>query len=330
MDDTEVLQVYIKFIGGPVYLRQRVCELEACEDKELSISKHATHSKSSSSSSNKLLIKSAKSGTVREILIKVGQIVTLGSPLLRVSVCKHPTMLGNTCGDCGITFEEDDDEEEDSSAREPGRANIQPKTVSMLHSMPNLRVTVEEAERLGAADRAHLLEKHKLVLLVDLDQTLLHTTNDNVPHNIKDVHHFRLHPHSPVYHCRLRPYTRKFLARMSELYELHICTFGVREYAHVIAHFLDPDGKLFQQRILSRNECLDPMSKKANLKSLFPCGDELVCIMDDRSDVWHFAPNVVQVLPYHFFQHTGDINAPPGLQKKENDQQHKGFDFSAL
>ena len=55
-----------------------------------------------------------------------------------------------------------------------------------------------------------------------------------------------------------------------------------------------------------------------------------MCIMDDRSDVWHFAPNVVQVLPYHFFQHTGDINAPPGLQKKENDSPDKGYDFSNL
>ena len=63
---------------------------------------------------------------------------------------------------------------------------------------------------------------------------------------------------------------------------------------------------------------------------MFPCGDNLVCIIDDRSDVWNFAPNVVQVMPYHFFQHTGDINAPPGLQKKENDNVAKGFDFSNL
>ncbi|RXG59048.1 RNA polymerase II subunit A C-terminal domain phosphatase [Armadillidium vulgare] len=63
-----------------------------------------------------------------------------------------------------------------------------------------------------------------------------------------------------------------------------------------------------------------------NIGSLFPCGDNLVCIIDDRSDVWNFAPNVVQVMPYHFFQHTGDINAPPGLQKKENDNSK---DFSS-
>lgn len=30
-----------------------------------------------------------------------------------------------------------------------------------------------------------LLSHKKLVLLVDLDQTLIHTTNDNIPNNIK-------------------------------------------------------------------------------------------------------------------------------------------------
>ena len=44
-----------------------------------------------------------------------------------------------------------------------------------------------------------------------------------------------------------------------------------------------------------------------------------VCIIDDREDVWNFAPNLVHVKPYHFFKNTGDINAPPGLSKREND-----------
>nr|KAG5690606.1 hypothetical protein BaRGS_022610 [Batillaria attramentaria] len=45
----------------------------------------------------------------------------------------------------------------------------------------------------------------------------------------------------------------------------------------------------------------------------------MVCIIDDREDVWNFAPNLVHVKPYRFFQGTADINAPPGLTKMEND-----------
>jgi hypothetical protein len=52
---------------------------------------------------------------------------------------------------------------------------------------------------------------------------------------------------------------------MSKYFELHICTFGARNYAHMIAMFLDQDGKFFSHRILSRDECFNPNSKTANL-----------------------------------------------------------------
>lgn len=99
----------------------------------------------------------------------------------------------------------------------------------------------------------------------------------------------------------------------------------------MICAFLDSNGRLFSQRILSRDECLNATSKKDNLKSLFPddCGDSMCVIIDDRDDVWHFATNLIQVKPYHFFSQTGDINAPAGLQKKELDGK-SGVDFNKI
>ena len=35
-------------------------------------------------------------------------------------------------------------------------------------------------------------------------------------------------------------------------------------------------------RILSRDECFDSNKKTANMSALFPCGDSMVCIIDDR------------------------------------------------
>lgn len=149
--------------------------------------------------------------------------------------------------------------------------------------------------------------------------------------HFQDVYHFQLYgPTSPWYHTRLRPGTLTFLKNIDPLYELHICTFGARNYAHMICAFLDENGRLFSHRILSRDECLNATSKKDNLSSLFPddCGDAMVCIIDDREDVWNHATNLIQVKPYHFFQHTGDINAPPGLAKRELDG--KGVDFNKM
>merc|ERR1719510_1066433 len=186
----------------------------------------------------------------------------------------------------------------------------------MVHAIPELRVSKSEAAMLGREDLSRLVTDRKLVLLVDLDQTLIHTTNDEIPPNLKDVYHFQLYgSKSPWYHTRIRPGTAEFLQKISELYELHICTF---------AAFLDPDKKYFSHRILSRDECFDARSKTANMSALFPCGDTMVCIIDDREDVWNFAPNLVHVKPYHFFKNTGDITAPPGLSKRENDHEEDG------
>ena len=91
--------------------------------------------------------------------------------------------------------------------------------------------------------------------------------NIHIAIQIKDVFHFQLHGNNSVwYHTRLRPFTKEFLKNISTLYELHICTFGSRTYAHKIAEFLDEEGRYFSHRILSRDECFSSHSKMANLK----------------------------------------------------------------
>ncbi|VDQ08533.1 unnamed protein product [Trichobilharzia regenti] len=106
-------------------------------------------------------------------------------------------------------------------------------------------------------------------------------------------------PGSPlVYHTRLRPHLEDVLDRLSYYYQMHICTFGNRVYAHQLASLIDPKRKYFSQRILSRDECFNPVTKSANLKALFPRGLNLVCIIDDRGEVWDWSPNLIHVKPY--------------------------------
>ncbi|KFB46902.1 hypothetical protein ZHAS_00014910 [Anopheles sinensis] len=262
-------------------------------------------------------LKATKSGVVKKRLAREGATVAKGKPVLELGQCSHTTVIKDMCADCGADLRQD----------EPGSCSK--ASVPMIHSVPELKVTETLAKKLGQADTERLLSDRKLVLLVDLDQTLIHTTNDNVPNNLKDVYHFQLYgTNSPWYHTRLRPGALDFLAKMHPYYELHICTFGARNYAHTIAQFLDKDGNFFSHRILSRDECFNATSKTDNLKALFPCGDSMVCIIDDREDVWNMASNLIQVKPYHFFRHTGDINAPPGMSKNELDG--KGVDFKEL
>ncbi|KAK2508415.1 hypothetical protein MC885_001464 [Smutsia gigantea] len=143
---------------------------------------------------------------------------------------------------------------------------------------------------------------------------------------LQGIFHFQLGRGEPMLHTRLRPHCREFLEKIARLYELHVFTFGSRLYAHTIAGFLDPEKKLFSHRILSRDECIDPFSKTGNLRNLFPCGDSMVCIIDDREDVWKFAPNLITVKKYVYFQGIGDINAPSG--SRESQARRKGADVT--
>ncbi|XP_061202321.1 RNA polymerase II subunit A C-terminal domain phosphatase isoform X1 [Neopsephotus bourkii] len=263
-------------------------------------------------------LKAERPGVVRELCVRPGQVIAPGGVLVRLEGCSHPVVMKGLCAECGQDLTQ--------IRSKNGKQNVplSTATVSMVHSVPELKVSSEQAEQLGREDQQRLHRNRKLVLMVDLDQTLIHTTEQHCQQmSNKGIFHFQLGRGEPMLHTRLRPHCKEFLEKIAKLYELHVFTFGSRLYAHTIAGFLDPEKKLFSHRILSRDECIDPFSKTGNLRDLFPCGDSMVCIIDDREDVWKFAPNLITVKKYVYFQGIGDINAPPGpreiqMKKKVN------------
>ncbi|XP_069709866.1 RNA polymerase II subunit A C-terminal domain phosphatase isoform X1 [Phaenicophaeus curvirostris] len=263
-------------------------------------------------------LKAERPGVVRELCARPGQVIAPGGILVRLEGCSHPVVMKGLCAECGQDLIQ--------IRSKNGKQNmpLSTATVSMVHSVPELKVSSEQAEQLGREDQQRLHRNRKLVLMVDLDQTLIHTTEQHCQQmSNKGIFHFQLGRGEPMLHTRLRPHCKEFLEKIAKLYELHVFTFGSRLYAHTIAGFLDPEKKLFSHRILSRDECIDPFSKTGNLRDLFPCGDSMVCIIDDREDVWKFAPNLITVKKYVYFQGIGDINAPPGsrevqMKKKVN------------
>ncbi|KAF4431317.1 RNA polymerase II subunit A C-terminal domain phosphatase [Colletotrichum fructicola] len=140
-------------------------------------------------------------------------------------------------------------------------------------------------------------------------------TNPNY-NAVKDVKKFQLNDEGPRgvvtsgcwYYIKMRPGLKEFLEKISELYELHVYTMGTRAYAMNIAQIVDPDRKLFGNRVISRDENGSMISK--SLQRLFPVNTNMVVIIDDRADVWpRNRPNLIKVVPYDFFRGIGDINS---------------------
>ncbi|XP_028392868.1 RNA polymerase II subunit A C-terminal domain phosphatase-like [Dendronephthya gigantea] len=253
-------------------------------------------------------LKSEFGGSVKRLLVNEGERVKPGQPVILLDVCEHKIVMKEMCAECGQDLRQEPGIP--GQLKEPVSASV-----ALVHNIPELRVSQKEAEILARKDKEILLKNGKLVLLVDLDQTLIHTTTENVHPDMKDVYHFQLYGQSNWYHTKFRPGWKKFLENMSKCYELHIFTMGSRMYAHTIARMLDPSGVLFSERIRSRDESFDMFSKYRDLRALFPCDDSMVCIIDDREDIWDCAPNLVTVKPYRYFTGTGDINAPPGSEQ---------------
>ncbi|GAA6039105.1 hypothetical protein JCM8097_005327 [Rhodosporidiobolus ruineniae] len=252
--------------------------------------------------------------------------------------CTHDVQLHGLCALCG----------KDLNATDyTGFSDTSRATISMVHDVGGLTVSMDEAHRLESATTSRLLNAKKLSLIVDLDQTIVHATVDPTvgewlqdPTNpnygaLEGVGKFRLVDEAPAgkrkrprrekaeeedeegeeeeeeegcwYYIKMRPGLPSFLRRIAEKYEMHVYTMGTRAYAKEVCRVIDPDGGLFGGRILSRDES-GSMTRKS-LQRLFPCDTNMVVIIDDRADVWDGSPNLVKVIPYEFFVGIGDINA---------------------
>ncbi|KZT74927.1 hypothetical protein DAEQUDRAFT_720113 [Daedalea quercina L-15889] len=110
-----------------------------------------------------------------------------------------------------------------------------------------------------------------------------------------------------MYYIKPRPGWEDFLQTMATKYEMHVYTMGTRAYAEEVCAAIDPEGKIFGGRILSRDESGSLTQK--SLQRLFPSDQSMVVIIDDRADVWEWSPNLVKVIPYDFFVGIGDINS---------------------
>ncbi|KAI0274968.1 hypothetical protein BC834DRAFT_23573 [Gloeopeniophorella convolvens] len=110
-----------------------------------------------------------------------------------------------------------------------------------------------------------------------------------------------------LYYVKPRPGWQDFLSSVATMYEMHVYTMGTRAYAEEVCKAIDPEGKFFGGRILSRDESGSLTQK--SLQRLFPVDTSMVVIIDDRADVWEWSPNLIKVIPYDFFVGIGDINS---------------------
>ena len=258
-------------------------------------------------------------GELTHWLVREGDLIVADRGVMEVKEeCSHEIQFQGLCAMCGKDMTEVNWAAE---TRDTARAPI-----SMVHDQTNLLVSTNQAQRTEQELQRRLLRSRKLSLVVDLDQTIIQACIDptvgewqrdptNPNHeSVKRIKSFQLDD-GPTdlarrcsYYIKTRPGLERFLQRISEMYELHVYTMGTRAYAQNVARVVDPDRKLFGNRVISRDENGNIFAK--DLQRLFPVSTHMVAIIDDRSDVWpRNRPNLIKVSPYEFFKGIGDINS---------------------
>lgn len=246
--------------------------------------------------------------------------------------CNHDVVYNGLCTICGKEVDENEINALNGGAQ-PGDSNNNLSVVP--HMDATLKISRNEAMTLDSELVKRLRKQKKLILVVDLDQTVIHCGVDptigewkNDPSNpnyetLKDVQVFSLdeEPILPFmyigekrpplrkcwYYVKVRPGLKEFFDKVADLFEMYIYTMATRAYALEIAKIIDPTGDLFGDRILSRDE--NGSLTQKSLERLFPTDQSMVIIIDDRGDVWNWSENLIKVVPYNFFLGVGDINS---------------------
>ncbi|RLN31128.1 RNA polymerase II C-terminal domain phosphatase-like 4 [Panicum miliaceum] len=226
--------------------------------------------------------------------IRPDKIATGPSKNVQVELCPHPGYFGGLCFRCGKPQDEED---------------VSGVAFGYIHK--GLRLGTSEIDRLRGADLKNLLRERKLVLILDLDHTLINSTK---LHDISSAENelgirtaaLKDDPDRSIFTLdsmqmltKLRPFVRNFLKEASNMFEMYIYTMGDKAYAIEIAKLLDPTNVYFPSKVISNSDCTQRHQKGLDV---ILGAESVAVILDDTEYVWQkHKENLILMERYHYF-----------------------------
>jgi len=207
--------------------------------------------------------------------------------------CTHSLRIDSLCAMCGREVSYDSKQ-----------------LLPALHNSDKLLQTAEMAKIAQKKINKRLKSEKKMILILDLDQTILHTTHEECDCDFV----FRMQNVS--LYVKFRPHLQYFLEEAIKIFEIHIYTMGTREYARRICDFIDPEGIYFGKRIVSRSENFRELTKSIGR---ITCISRNVVILDDRLDVWNYSRNLIPIRPFWYHDKI-DINDPNSRKSSDAEE----------
>ena len=147
----------------------------------------------------------------------------------------------------------------------------------------------------------------KKTLLIDLDDTLIFTSNPMDPSEFNSNDLKITQNDGKVRKLFIRPHAHEFLARMSRHYEIIIFTAATKCYAEQIRKYLDPTDSIISH-LLDRQFCFNP-NKGASTENKLPFIKDLRKLNRDLSQTvlldnsiycfWYQINNGIPIVSYN-------------------------------
>ncbi|XP_038972761.1 RNA polymerase II C-terminal domain phosphatase-like 4 [Phoenix dactylifera] len=205
----------------------------------------------------------------------------------------HPGFYKGLCLRCGQLAEDDG------------------PMLSLDYITKDLKLGTRESDRLRKEDLKNLLREKKLILILDLDHTLLNSTrladvSLEEEYLLRQADSIKDDPKRSLFKLdamhmltKLRPFVHTFLKEASSMFEMYIYTMAERSYALEIAKLLDPEKVYFNSKVISQADCTQRHQKGLDVVL---GAENIVLILDDTEFVWQkHKENLILMERYHFF-----------------------------
>ena len=219
--------------------------------------------------------------------------------LLILEECKHEMFYCDLCAKCGYKKTEKDE------------------LMTFGFMKNDFSYTKEKALSIEKTKVDDYLTAKKLILLLDLDNTILHCCSTLISgEKLKNLNEKYMEYISkiPIKNninrydsilIKFRPYLRTFFKNIKNKYEIFVYTQATKEYATSIIQYVNTNFEkdiLSISRMIPRSLNEDGFAENKSIKNVFPTQEKMILIIDDNKDVWkESGNNFIYIYPYRFF-----------------------------
>jgi FCP1-like phosphatase family protein len=223
-----------------------------------------------------------------------------------IKKCKHEICYYNICNHCNYILTEKEKKEKEQ------------KKYNLISS--ELNFSQSKAESIEKNKVEDYLKNKKLFLLLDLDNTILHSLDNRINILTEEFNQLKQKYNKNIFIISLnnsitnknnniiikfRNHIESFFNIISPKYEIFTYTHGTKEYASKIIEYINKNFKnsgLSTEKLISRKYNKDNSIEDKTIKNVFPTTENMVVILDDKINAWkENSNNLINLKPYFFF-----------------------------